>query len=47
MKKVVEAIENTLAIVGASLGIWLFISWIDVILNRPYIANWNIFELLF
>lgn len=47
MKKLGKAIGNLVAAAGVVMWSWVFISWIDVLVNRPDISFWNIFKLFF
>lgn len=44
MRKIADILINALAIFGLVLSLWVLISWANVMLCRPYIADWNIFK---
>lgn len=46
MRKISDFIEKTLAVVGTVMFLWIFISWVNVLLARPEVSAWNIFNFL-
>lgn len=46
MKKIIKRVTDLIAIIGVFLLLWAFISWLNVILFRPNIPQWNAFKVL-
>jgi hypothetical protein len=46
MRKIADIIENILAVAGAALMVWLLLSWLNVLIARPAVSAWNIFNFL-
>ena len=44
--KIIKRVTDLIAILGAFLLLWTFISWLNVILFRPNIPKWNAFKVL-
>lgn len=44
MRKITNIIENILAVAGATLMVWLLLSWVNVLIARPEVSAWNIFK---
>ena len=45
MKKVKDIILNTIVTINFCVVGWWIISYMDVVINRPDITNWNWFHL--
>ncbi|MCR4715817.1 MAG: cell wall hydrolase [Lachnospiraceae bacterium] len=45
-RKISELLTNTCAIISALFILWIFISWINVLITRPYVPEWNFFKVL-
>lgn len=46
MKRKSEVIPNILAFIIACVMLWGFLSWADVVFNRPNICKWNLFKVI-
>ena len=46
MKKIIKRVSDLIAFMGIALFLWMFISFLNVMLTRPNVSNWNCFKVL-